>query len=183
VSSYIRDQIDSIMARVATITGDPNRATSPFYAYGDKTFDTHEGSPPQVRWRKRDFVLGDGEQNTSTSGSIATFEQDVQCSVWGNDESQAIDEFNYLMMAIRSVTGSQLSQAPIVDIRGEWADTSPKATRGEMLTFDYAVRLNIPERLVGTTLILSASGYITGSASLSGSMSGTLDPVKDIFIP
>src|SRR5688572_26449399 len=91
------------MAKVAEITSSPARASSSYYEYGRKTFETNAGAPPQVRWRPTRFEIVPSRGTLDGESSIGTAVQTLECTVWGNDEAQAWDEFTYLCMGLNAI--------------------------------------------------------------------------------
>jgi len=179
----LRDFIDEVHLEMVSISGDSGRNQSPFYVFGEKVFDTNEGVPLQVRWRKTTWEALPPEQKQSVniSGSVATFVQAVECSIWGTDYDQTVDEFNLIAKAIDQIKGSAqnvtgLNQEGFYQnqVSGEWFDASAHDTKGERLTFAYAVKLNMPETLADLVLVTSASIEVSGAlADSSGSLSGS----------
>lgn len=178
MAGQINSIIDTIMSAAVTISGDTTKNQAPYYSYGFKSFSTNEQQLPQVRWRKGSFNVRKSEQKSGlhtseifyASGSIATIEQNVECTIWGETEQQVLNEFGLICQAIRFIKGTNpenISQPGLQEIiDGEWIETSAHTTQGEMLSFNYLVKINIAERTGEYTTIYSASNQITGSLAI-----------------
>jgi hypothetical protein len=188
MSGPIENVANQILSGVATISGDSNRRTAPYYRYGQKWFQTQEGKPPQVRIQvgqaslSAPLVRGGTTTYDSTvnlSGSIGTINQDLEFTIWGNDEAEVLQEFNYLCQGINLIkannpenVGQPGLQENLSNI--SWVDTSARDIKGEMISFTYPVNINIPERSTQTKVISSSLNYVSqSSAWLSSSYEGS----------
>jgi len=192
MTSPIKAVIDEIHSELAELSNSPARATSPYYRYGEVTYDTNEGVPPQVRWRKSNGTFGPklkggGKQindELASSGSIANFQQNLQCKVWGEDEESTLSEFFGLCQAIEKVrsNNSQLvTQPTVIERTFNWLELSgDNGILGCAIEFDYEIYVNLPHVPVTMVEILTASLSVTGSSginSLPTFESGTLEPI------
>jgi hypothetical protein len=176
MTNKIETFIDALMVEVAGVSGDSSKSTSPYYRYGMKWFDTEGGVPPQIRFQPQSFQLTRLQQNQTSNnisyGSNGIIEQNVQCTIWGSTESQVWDELHYLLQAytnIKSAGDNPLNvtqESLLEELTGDWVDTSAKSIKGEMITFNFRVRFNVPSNLSGSTnlrTITSQSMFVTGS--------------------
>lgn len=168
--------IDAVMAEVADISTDTSKAQAPYYQYGMKYFDTQGGTPPQIRFQPSSFSLTRLQQN-QTSGSIAfgsngVIEQMVECTIWGASETSVWTELKYFLKAYSNIKNAadnplNITQESLIDnINGRLVDTGAKSIQGEMLTFDFMVRFNVPDNIPAATnlvTVLSESMQVTGS--------------------
>lgn len=172
----IKTFIDALMVEVAGISNDSTKTTAPYYQYGMKYFDTQGQQPPQIRFQPNDFTLTRLQQNQTSGfvayGSAGIIEQSVQCTIWGATEQAVWNELNYFLNAHSNIKNAEdnplnITQETLVDnFDGRWIDTSAKSTQGEMITFEFNIRFNVPTNLSGSTnlvTIVSESFYITGS--------------------
>lgn len=192
--SPIGSLIQDIHNQLSASSGDSSRASAPYFRYGNDTYDTNEGSPPQVRWRKLGGRLslpqkggGKATDDVTSSGSIATFQQDVECRVWGSTETEAINEFIALTQAMersRTASSQGITQPSVVDnVEFQWLEVEgDRGVRGHALEFQYSLLINVPRTPVSMSTLLTASVAFTGSfgtGSFAEPLSGTLEPIFD----
>lgn len=187
----IQTFIDALMVEVAGVSGNSAKSTSPYYKYGMKWFDTEGGIPPQIRFQPNSFNLTRLQQN-QTSGSISygsqgIIEQDIQCTIWGADEAAVWTELSYFLTAHTNIKNAgdnplNITQESLKDnFSGRWIDTGNKSIQGDMITFDFTIRFNIPSNLSGSTnlrTIVSESFYITGSNEVPVTVTSSYEGIR-----
>jgi hypothetical protein len=192
----VENLCNQFMSGVATITGDSNRATFPYYRYGYKFYSTNESTPPQIRIKKTlaaasEPMIRGGipsyDSTTNLSGSIGTWDVDLEISVWARDEEELFNEIKYFGQAINLVKQNNvegITQPPIQETFRNltFIDVSSHDDLGELATFNYTVKVNIAERNTDIKLISSSLNYISQSSSLSGSLSGSIEGSKYFVI-
>jgi hypothetical protein len=175
MADQIADFVDQIMSAAVDLSGDAARDQAPYYRFGEKWFETNEERPRQVRWQKLEFTTTPSQNIT---GSLGTFSQTLQCSIWGNDVDECLEDFQLITKAINKIKSSNvtgLNQTPIIQqgSSGFWADISARTVYGEKLYFNYDVSLSLPTTPVSYSLITSASITVSASLEVSGNISGS----------
>jgi hypothetical protein len=163
--------------------GGSRRTSEEYYKYGQKYFHTNEGQPPQIRVRPTSFNLKTPEKigTNTVTGSLSSIYQNVEITIWGQDEDQCFSELSLLTAGINYIKGTLnsevISQPPAVEvINGEWSNTSNHLNKGEMLNLNYRVKINLkePSGYSILALINSASITVSGSSAVnSGSYQGS----------
>lgn len=172
-----KDIIDDLFVKVNNLVSSSSpidRSTEPYYVYGRKQFETNEGIYPQVRVRPQNWTLEPRNQGTNinpdilyVSGSVATMRVNMLFSIWGEDEEEVLKEFRLILMGIRQQLGVQnpslISQGSYEGLLGNWNEVTDINQSGNSMTFNWTVRLNIPEYGVDYATVLTSSTDVSGS--------------------
>lgn len=179
MADTIKSFIDAVHDRIASNTSDPLRAESPYYVYGHKEFYRNSDRPPQVRYRLTNFELSPSNVNGTfcREGDIATWEQEIECSVWGSTEEETLTEAINVIGAIHEVSsfrGYPLPQG------GLWVsqDEAGEKRNGELITFTFTLPISITQTLLTTGVQILSATFTTKTTPHS---TGTLADAQNWF--
>lgn len=187
MSGQIETLCNQILSGADAIAGNIDRTSKPYYAYGQRFFQTNEGTPPQIRIRPTSFTTTQREKLSSygTTGSQLTINQNIEVSIWGSTEQEVLNELSLFTKGIDRIKGTTNSEGinqPCVfeTIDGEWVDTSSKNSQGEMMLLNYIVKINLfePSGVFQTALVNTASIELSQSTPQSGSISGSYEYIN-----
>lgn len=163
-----KDIVDGFMTELADQTSDPTKSGSNYYFYGHKSFHVNVGHPPQVRWQPLSFRFSkpSARGSADSQADIANIEQDYEVFVWGENETQALLEFQALIKAIKAKKKTQFSstmwelQPDPMTVEGEWIEASDVVSRGSVIRFNYTTKAQMPQKPYITSSIDTISSSI-----------------------